>query len=135
MCVESCTFMRLGKEAVFFKVFLTELQEDHKNLCCINNSNRATDSNSNLVRTHQTGNPKKHKSFFKRRSFQAFLNRRDAERFAKDMHNPYCNYRYVVRKVIAPKGALIGHGIIQQASCGVDGKPGVRISSGKVVEE
>lgn len=142
MCVTGCVYTRLGKKTEFYKVF----EQKGTELFSVVQT-KATDDNNNLVRQtrewertkeqrwKEVLTPKKFLPFSDRQSFQAFPRKNLAQDFADSMQRAFPRQSFVVRTVIAPKGALVGHGIVHHAAESVNGKPGVRISSGKVKEE
>lgn len=144
MCVERCIYKTLKKETKFYKVFSIACNDKLSQLRTVWGRVIATDGNNKLIRMSipapwkvpsKASKQKKRLRFDKRLSFQAFLHHSFAEKFAEAMQRGTSEYIYVVRAVIAPRGAIVGRGIVKGASASVNGSQGVRFSSGKVVEE
>ena len=139
MCIEEFKRKeRLGKPRAFAKVVQVRVVNGKVELLGIKGG-RVFDANGQLVRTrknYRTGDlgfeDKKPRVFAKRRSFQVFLDTYTAEKFAQAMNKSRKNY--IVVAVEAPRGALIWTGIIYGAAKVVNGQPGARISSGKLID-
>ena len=139
MCIQNREkIMKLSYARHYWKVFA---KNENGNLFPVRKDARCRWGQSVRMNGMLTRAAKPHIRFedAKRHSFQCFLTKQIAQIFANEMFDALSSYEqenivFVVRKVSAPRGALVQFGNADNTGCSIEGRRAVRISKGKVLK-